>query len=139
MTRFLLDTSTISLAIRREPDERVLGHLREHGGSCAMASITWHELRFGVGRLPRGKRQRDLMEFLEEVVLPTIPTLPYDERAAAWHADERVRLEKLGKTPPFIDGQIAAVALTNGLAVVTANPKDFKPFKGLSVLNWASK
>ena len=46
---------------------------------------------------------------------PTIPTISYDERAAAWHADERVRLEKLGKTPPFIDGQIAAVALTNGL------------------------
>lgn len=48
-------------------------------------------------------------------------------------------LEKLGKTPPFIDGQIAAVALTNGLPVVTANPKDFRTFKGLAVLNWASK
>jgi len=138
VTKFLLDTSTISLAIRKEPDERVLRHLREHGGSCAMASVTWHELRFGVGRLPRGKRQRELREFLDEVVLPTIPALSYDERAAAWHADERVRLEKLGKTPPFIDGQIAAVALTNGLSVVTANPKDFKTFKGLAVSNWAS-
>lgn len=104
-----------------------------------MASVTWHELRFGVGRLPRGKRQRELIEFLEEVILPTIPTLPYDERAAVWHADERVRLEKLGKTPPFVDGQIAAVALTNGLPVVTANPKDFNSFKGLAVLNWASR
>ena len=139
MTKFLLDTSTISLAIRRGPDERVLKQLREHGGNCAMASVTWHELRFGVGRLPRGQRQRELADFLEEVVLPTIPALPYDERAATWHADERVRLEKLGKTPPFIDGQIAAVALTNGLPVVTANPKDFKTFKGVSVLNWASK
>lgn len=139
MTKFLLDTSTLSLAIRKEPDDRVLRQLRENGGSCAMASVTWHELRFGVGRLPRGKRRRDLIDFLEEVVLPTIPTLSYDERAAAWHADERVRLEKLGKTPPFIDGQIAAVALTNGLSVVTANPKDFKTFKGLAVVNWASK
>jgi len=104
-----------------------------------MSSVTWHELRFGVGRLPRGKRQRELTEFLEEVILPTIPALSYDARAAAWHADERVRLEKLGKTPPFIDGQIAAVALTNGLPVVTANPKDFKTFKGLAVVNWASK
>ncbi len=138
MTKFLLDTSTISLAIRKDPDERVLRHLRENGGSCAMASVTWHELRFGVGRLPRGKRQRELTEFLEEVILPTIPMLSYDERAAAWHADERVRLEKLGKMPPFIDGQIAAVALTNGLPLVTANPKDFKTFKGLAVANWAS-
>jgi tRNA(fMet)-specific endonuclease VapC len=139
VTKFLLDTSTISLAIRRNPDERVLRHLREHGGGCAMASVTWHELRFGVGRLPRGKRQRELIDFLEEVVLPTIPTLHYDERAATWHAVERVRLEKTGRTPPFIDGQIAAVALTNGLPLVTANPKDFKTFKGLTVLNWASK
>jgi tRNA(fMet)-specific endonuclease VapC len=80
-----------------------------------------------------------LIDFLEEVVLPTIPTLPYDERAASWHADECVRLEKAGKTPHFIDGQIAAVALTSGLPLVTANPKDFKTFKGLTVLNWASK
>lgn len=103
-----------------------------------MASVTWHELRFGVGRLPRGKRQRELFEFLEEVVLPTIPTLPYDERAAELHAEERVRLEKLGRTPPFVDGQIAAVALTNGLALATANQKDFKSFKGLTLLTWPS-
>lgn len=125
--------------MRRDPDDRVLRHLREHGGECAMASVTWHELRFGVGRLPRGKRQRELVEFLDEVVLPTIPTLSYDERAAAWHADERVRLEKSGKTPPFIDGQIAAVAVTNRLPIVTANPRDFRTYKSLAVLNWAQK
>jgi tRNA(fMet)-specific endonuclease VapC len=139
LTGFLLDTSTLSLAMRRTPDARVLEQLREHGGSCAMASVTWHELRYGVGRLPRGQRHRDLAEFLEEVVLPTIPVLPYGERAAAWHADERVRLEKLGKTPPFVDGQIAAVAITNGLPVVTANPKDFRVFRSLTVVDWAAK
>jgi tRNA(fMet)-specific endonuclease VapC len=138
VTKYVLDTSTISLAIRPTPDERVIQRMRENGGNCAMASVTWHELRFGVGRLPRGKRQRELIEFLEEVILPTIPTLAYDERAAVWHAAERVRLEKLGKTPPFVDGQVAAVALTNGLSVVTANAKDFNAFKGLAVLNWAS-
>ncbi len=31
----------------------------------------------------------------------------YDERAAEWHADERVRLERLGKTPPF-DAQLGS-------------------------------
>jgi len=104
-----------------------------------MASVTWHELRFGVGRLPRGERRAELAEFLEEVILPTIPALPYDESAAVWQADERVRLEKLGKTPPFIDGQIAAIAAANGLSVVTANPKDFRTFEGLAILNWASR
>ncbi len=139
MTKYLLDTSTLSLAMAKVPDDGVLRRLRENGEWCAMATLTWHELRFGVGRLPRGKRRSELAAFLDEVILPTIPTLPYDERAASWHADERVRLEKQGKTPPFIDGQIAAIAVANGLSVVTANPRDFRPFKGLTVLNWAAK
>jgi len=102
-----------------------------------MASLTWHELRHGVLRLPKGKRRAELIGFLEEVMAPSVEVLPYDERAASWHATERVRLEKLGKPKPFVDGQIAAIGVTNGLPVVTANPKDFRGFKGLGVLNWA--
>jgi tRNA(fMet)-specific endonuclease VapC len=103
-----------------------------------MASLTWHELRCGVLRLPKGKRRADLLTFLGEVLAPSVEVLPYDERAASWHAAERTRMERLGKPKPFVDGQIAAVAVTNGLPVVTANPKDFREFKGLSILNWAS-
>ncbi len=36
------------------------------------------------------------------------------------------------------DGQIAAIAVSNGLPIVTANPRDFRAFKGLRVLNWAN-
>jgi tRNA(fMet)-specific endonuclease VapC len=103
-----------------------------------MASLTWHELHYGVGRLPKGKRRAVLERFLVEVVAPTIDILPYDERAASLHAAERVRLERLGRAMPFVSGQIAAIGATNGLPVVTANPKDFRAFKGLRVLNWAS-
>jgi predicted nucleic acid-binding protein len=40
--------------------------------------------------------------------------------------------------PPFVDGQIAGIAATCGLPVVTANPTDFAWFKGLTTLNWSS-
>jgi hypothetical protein len=40
-----------------------------------------------------------------------------------------VRLEKAGKHTPIIDGQVAAVAATNGIPVVTANSNDFAIFK----------
>ena len=103
-----------------------------------MASLTWHELLYGVSRLPKGQRRAELLAFLEEVLAPSFEILPYDQRAASWHAAERVRMEKLGKPKPFVDGQIAAIGVTNGLPVVTANPKDFRGFKGLSVLNWAN-
>jgi len=92
-----------------------------------------------VRRLPRGKRRTSLEGFLEEVVRATLPILPYDERAAEWHGEERARLERTGRTAPFIDGQIASIAVTSGVPLITANPTDFKWFKGLTVHNWVSE
>ena len=120
------------------PDPAVLAKLGEHGGECAIGAQVWHELQYGVGRLARGKRRVILETFLREVVHPTLPILPYDERASEWLAQERVRLEKAGKHTAVVDGQIAAVAATNGIPVVTANLADFSIFKGLAVQNWLS-
>lgn len=136
MTRFLLDTSTVSAAVWKVPDPGVLERLREHGGECAICAPVWHELQFGVRRLARGRRRTALERFLEEVVRATLPILPYDERAAEWHGEERARLERAGKTAPYVDGQIAAIATTCGVPLVTANPADFGLFKGLVVQNW---
>jgi tRNA(fMet)-specific endonuclease VapC len=110
VTRFLLDTSTISAAMWKAPNAGVLARLREHGGECVISAQVWHELLYGVGRLPRGRRRSVLETFLREVVHPTLPILPYDEAAAEWLAGERVRLEKAGWQAPAADGQIAAVA-----------------------------
>ena len=67
-------------------------------------------------------RRRDAIErYLEDVALASFPILDYDRAAAEWHARERVRLETAGKTPPFIDGQIAAIASVHDLVLVTAN------------------
>jgi tRNA(fMet)-specific endonuclease VapC len=79
-----------------------------------------------------------LETFLREVIHPTLPILPYDERAAEWLAEERIRREKAGKQTPVVDGQIAPVAATNGIPVVTANFPDFAQFKGLAIQNWLS-
>ena len=35
-------------------------------------------------------------------------------------------------------GQIAAIAVTSGIPLITANPTDFKWFKGLTVHDWVS-
>ena len=64
------------------------------------------------------------------------PILAYDEAAATWHGHERARLEGLGTTAPFVDGQIAAIAHVNGLALVTFNVRDFTRYKELTVVNW---
>jgi tRNA(fMet)-specific endonuclease VapC len=138
VTGFLLDTSVVSAAMWRVPSGTILAHLREHGGECAIGAPVWHELLFGVRRMPRGRRRSALEAYLEEVVRPTLPILPYEDRSAEWHAAERSRLERLGRLPPFVDGQIAAIAVTNGLPLVTLNVADFETFKGLTVLDWTT-
>jgi len=134
--KFLLDTSIVSAPVMRVPNSRVVKKLEQHGALCAIAAPVWHELVFGASRLPVGKRRAALEEYLQAVVRRSFPILPYDEVAADWHGRERARLEEAGKTAPFVDGQIAAIAFTRGLTLVTANTKDFRSFEELKAVDW---
>jgi tRNA(fMet)-specific endonuclease VapC len=96
----------------------------------------WHELLFGLHRLPLSAKRSAIEQYLNQVIVPTIPILPYDIQAAQWHAVERARLVGLGRTPQFVDGQIAAIAQVNHLILVTVNTNDFLPFQELQVENW---
>jgi tRNA(fMet)-specific endonuclease VapC len=137
--RFLLDTNVVGNPASVVPDARIVKALAAHGTSCAIPATVWHELVWGCARLPRGRRRTFFEDYLREVVRPTYPVLPYDEAAAAWHAEERARLDDLGRPAPFADGQIAAVAAVNGLVLVTRNRKDFARFVGLRVTDWSSR
>jgi tRNA(fMet)-specific endonuclease VapC len=134
--KYLLDTNVLSEPLFPAPDRRVLRRLRDHQDEIATASVVWHELRFGCYRLPRSARRTAIEEYLNEVVAPSIPILPYDVGAADWHAAERARLTGMGRTPPFADGQIAAVAKVNDLVLVTANLADYATFQGIRVVDW---
>ena len=134
--KFLLDTSIVSAPALKKPDTKVIRKLQQQGALCAIAAPVWHELVFGAGRLPAGKRRTALEEYLHAVVRRSFPILPYDEAAADWHGRERARLEEQGRPTPFVDGQIAAIAFTNSLTLVTANAKDFRLFDGLETVEW---
>lgn len=95
----------------------------------------WNELLFGVGRLPSGQRKVLLTEYMVSLK-QWLTIYPYDQDAAEWHHLERVRLEALGRVTSFADGQVAAVAATRDLVLVTANTKDFKRFQGITVESW---
>jgi len=134
--RYLLDTSTVSAPVTRTPNEGVLKQLRLHGTECAIGAPVWHELVFGTSRLRAGARRDELETYLRTVVEPSFPILAYDETAAAWHGRERARLEAAGQTTPFIDGQIAAIAFSYGLTLMTANTKHFAPFRSVRLADW---
>lgn len=136
---YLLDTSTLSWTIAPQPDETLVRKVTKNSAECAIAAPVWHELTYGCRRLPRGRRRTELENYLRDVVQPTFPILPYDHAAAAWHGAERARLERAGRSAPYVDGQIAAVANVNGLTIVTTNRKDFRPFKDLRVEDWSKR
>lgn len=134
--KYLLDTNIVSEPLRQKPVPGVLQKLRRHEEEIAISSVVWHELRFGVERLPSSRRRDAIERYLGEVVLATMPILDYDRAAAEWHANERARLEALGDMPPFADAQIAAIARVHELILVTFNDADFKRFQGLRVQSW---
>jgi tRNA(fMet)-specific endonuclease VapC len=134
--RFLLDTNVVSEPNRPSPNRRLLERLQRHTGTIGIAAPTWHELRLGCERLPKSRRKEQIEDYLATVVRVDFPILPYDEAAATWHARERSRLLALGRTPPFVDGQIAAIASVNDLILVTANRADFADFEDLQLDDW---
>jgi tRNA(fMet)-specific endonuclease VapC len=136
--RFLLDTSTISEPMKKAPDEAMVAKIEAHAHESVLAAPVWHELRYGCRLLPSGKRRTALEAYLRDVVYAALPILPYDTTAAAWHAEERVRLDVEGTPAPFVDGQIAAIAKSNDLILVTANVRDFRRFRDLQIESWSS-
>ena len=134
--RFLLDTNIVSEPLRPKPNPKILDRLQQHQAEIAIPALVWHELWFGCQRLPRSAKRTAIEAYLTEVVAVSMPVLAYDESAAEWHARERARLFALGQTPPFVDGQIAAVAHANQLSLVTINVQDDRGFADLLVTNW---
>lgn len=133
---YLLDTNVLSEPLKKEPNAGVIAKIAEHRNLLATAAPVWHELRYGGHRLPRSRKREKIETYLNQVVLPTMDILPYDERAAEWHARERARLEASGRTPPYVDGQIASIAIVNGYILVTRNVKDYELFSDLKIENW---
>lgn len=134
--KYLLDTNILSEAKRPKPNQNVMEKLRLCKGEIATATLVIHELLFGCLRLPDSKRRQDLEDYIRNVVLAQLPLFDYDLKAAKYHAQERARLSKVGKIPAFGDGQIAAIAFTNNLFLVTNNVSDFQDFDGLRIENW---
>lgn len=133
---FLLDTNIMSESVKLQPNETFLDNFRQNLEDSAIASVTWHELLYGLDRSPESRRRRNLSNYLTEVIQNKMPILPYCDAAARWFAAERARLTTLGRMPSYPDGQIAAIARVNHLILVTRNVSDFVNFEGLIIENW---
>ena len=131
MTRYLLDTNTISDFIRH-PRGPVAGRIRRLGsGAVCTSIIVAAELRFGVEK--RGSRK--LAARVAEA-LNVLEILPFEPPADAVYGVIRANLEKAGRPIAANDLLIAAHAVCLGYTLVTDNERDFRRIDGLSAENW---
>lgn len=129
----LVDTNVISEPLRVAPDPRVVAWLDGQPLETLFLSvITVAELRFGVARLPGGKRRNNLRERLETQVLPVFTgrILTFDMASTQAFADLMAKAQAAGITIGMADGYIAAIAKANRLTVAT---RDTLPFEAAGV------
>ena len=135
----MLDTNILSELSKAKPNENVIKKVNQLGDQCVTASLVMHELNYGVLRLSEGKLKTNLLLFLKQLENYKFPVLPYDGISAQNHAIQRAQLTAKGLTPAFVDGQIAAIAQSNDLILVTRNTKDFENYSGIVIENWFLK
>jgi tRNA(fMet)-specific endonuclease VapC len=128
--RFLLDTDTISFALRGQGG--VAGELRRRppSGVCT-SSIVMGELELGVAQRGSRKLRREL-----DALYSGLEVLPYDAAAARRYGRLAAALLDAGVPIGVEDTMVAAHALSRGLALVTHNRKHFERVPGLRVEDW---
>ena len=131
----LLDTNVLSELTKPAPSKRVARWLAENEPLLALSAVTLAELRYGVSRLPEGKRKSSLLQFWQstkEQFRGRI--LAFDERAAEVYGDIAANAERQGRRLNVADAQIAATARVHNMSVATRDIGDFKA-SGVSVVD----
>jgi tRNA(fMet)-specific endonuclease VapC len=133
--RYLLDTNIVSYWMRG--DEEILKKIAERPPcDLAMAAITLAEILYGIEKSPHRKKERRKKISL---IRSQLDILTFDEHAAEEYSTIRNELEQKGIPISERDLQIASIALSNGLCVVTHNISEFSRVARLMVEDWYHK
>ncbi|MCF7929056.1 MAG: type II toxin-antitoxin system VapC family toxin [Spirochaetales bacterium] len=92
------------------------------------------ELIFGAFK---SRNRNENIKKVEEFLQP-FEIIPFDDSVTFTYADIRYKCEAKGTPVGPNDLFIAAIALHNGAALVSANVKEFSTIDGLMVENWTA-
>lgn len=132
----ILDTNVISEEMRAAPDPKVHDWLRgQDPARLFTTAVTEAELLYGVAALADGKRKRDLATAAERIMaLFGGRILPFDRAAAAAIPSLLLARKQVGRPIGSFDAQIAAIAISRGMALATRDIRDFADC-GITLVN----
>jgi predicted nucleic acid-binding protein len=123
--KYLVDANVLSEPTKPNPEPHVIEWLRTHERDIAVDPVILGELRFGILRLPKGKRRTALERWFDSGV-QRLHCLPWEAETGLKWAELLARLRTAGKAMPIKDSLIATMALTHDLIVATRNRSDFE-------------
>jgi toxin FitB len=123
----ILDTNVVSELMRSEPAPQVANWVRDRDRrELHTTAITLAEIRYGIARLPDGRRKQVLLAAADETFSAfTDQVVPVDSAAAEQYAVIACSRERAGKPIAGFDALIAAVCRSRGAALATRNGPDF--------------
>jgi predicted nucleic acid-binding protein len=129
----ILDTNVVSELMKADPEDRVVDWLDQQASvQLFLSAVTVAELRYGVARLPDGKRKLALGGAVESMIIQDFDrrVLAFDEIAAGHYADMAAKREKAGRPIAMADAQIAATCRSHEAILAT---RDLSAFENLNV------
>jgi tRNA(fMet)-specific endonuclease VapC len=138
MTRFVLDTDTVSLL--QHGNSTIAKEVAKHApDEVATTIITVEEQLSGwYTLLRRAKTSKKLVPIYDQMsetlrFLARLPILTFTEAAADVYEQLRHQKPRRGR----MDLRIAAIAISNNATLVTRNLSDFEDIESLTVVDWS--
>jgi toxin FitB len=124
----VLDTNVVSELMRQAPEPDVVRWTDSFSAAeIFLTAVTVAELMYGVARLPKGRRRRELHTKVEGLLTEDFrdKILPFDALSAINYADIVASRERTGNQIGMADGQIAAICRNWKAGLATRNVGDF--------------
>jgi tRNA(fMet)-specific endonuclease VapC len=130
--KYVLDTHAVSALMKGETAVGQL--LAAHWEDVAIPQ----PVIAGIERLPRSKRRQKLQERFD-LICAEVARAAWTAAVSERFGHVKTTLERKGQRIEEFDAAIAAHALAEGAALVTANVADMKRVPGLTIDDWAAR
>ncbi len=141
MTRYLLDTVTLSELRRPGQNAPVHAWLDRHNGDDLYVSVmTLGEVAKGIERLDSSRPRNDLEAWLAGIRAQYESfILPVDDEVATTWGRIVAPMRAAGRPEPTVDALTAATAIVHDLTIVTRNTRDFEYFGVATTNPWENQ